>query len=140
MSPRHHACVNLLKSSTIHVLRHACCNVGYNAVCATTFIRLILPCWHLGLKAEAMMSNVNLGLSLCSAAMALRPFQAELGCLPVSKLCGLPNAAELLHDDGTPSSDPPHRMLKQLPAMLGQLEYIALAMLHQREASGLPQT
>lgn len=67
----------------------------------------------------------------------MRPFLAELGCLPVSKLCGIPTVAELLNPDGTPI-EPPHRMLKQLPSMLTQLEYVALAMLKQRETSGLP--
>ena len=72
------------------------------------------------------------------AAVALRPFLSELGCLPVSKLCGMPTVAELLEADGTPK-DAENRMLKQLPAMLGQLEWMAIAMANMRESAGLPQ-
>ena len=72
------------------------------------------------------------------AAIALRPMLSELGCLPVSKLCGLPSVSELLEADGAPK-DSEHRMLKQLPAMLGQLEWMAIAMANQRAAAGLPQ-
>lgn len=55
----------------------------------------------------------------------------ELGCLPVSKLCGLPEPADLLGPDGTPK-DPEHSMLKQLPELLDQLEWMAVAMKNQR--------
>ena len=55
----------------------------------------------------------------------------ELGCLPVSKLCGLPEPAGLLRPEGTPV-DPDHRMLKQLPELLDQLEWMAVAMKSQR--------
>ena len=55
----------------------------------------------------------------------------ELGCLPVSKLCGLPSVSELLESDGTPK-DADHRMLKQLPDLLTQLEWMAVAMKNQR--------
>jgi hypothetical protein len=68
----------------------------------------------------------------------MRPFLSGLGCLPVSNLCGIPNVNELIDADGQPVQ-PPHRMLKQLPKMLTQLEFVTLAMLHQREASGLPE-
>ena len=36
------------------------------------------------------------------AAVALRPFLSELGCLPVSKLTGYPDAGELFNEDGAP--------------------------------------
>ena len=55
----------------------------------------------------------------------------ELGCLPVSKLCGLPAVSDLLELDGTPK-DADHRMLKQLPELLTQLEWMAVAMKNQR--------
>ena len=55
----------------------------------------------------------------------------ELGCLPVSKLCGLPTVSDLLELDGTPK-DADHRMLKQLPELLTQLEWMAVAMKNQR--------
>ena len=71
------------------------------------------------------------------AAMALRPLLSELGCLPVSKLCGIPNVTNVLNADGTPSGDEPARPLGQLPKMLGQLEWMAVAMANQRE-KGIP--
>jgi hypothetical protein len=55
----------------------------------------------------------------------------ELGCLPVSKLCGLPSPSDLLESDGTPK-DANHRMLQQLPELLTQLEWMAVAMKNQR--------
>jgi len=61
----------------------------------------------------------------------------ELGCLPVSKLCGIPLANTLLNEDGSPI-DPDHRMLKQLPGMLTQLEWMAVAMKRQRDLTGTP--
>ena len=69
-------------------------------------------------------------------AMALRPFLSELGCVPVNRLCGIPTAHELFGEDGTPT-DPEHRMLAQLPSMLNQLEWFAVALANQR-AIGLP--
>lgn len=60
----------------------------------------------------------------------------ELGCLPVSKLCGLPNVSELLNQDGSPVN-PDARMLGQLPKLLEQLEWMAVAMKNQRELTGI---
>ena len=69
--------------------------------------------------------------------MALRPMLSELGCLPVSKLTAVPCVSEILSQEGKPQ-DAEHRMLKQLPAMLGQFEWMAIAMANQRAAAGLP--
>lgn len=55
----------------------------------------------------------------------------ELGCLPVSKLCGLGTVSDVLEVDGTPNQ-PEARMLKQLPELLTQLEWMAVAMKNQR--------
>ena len=71
------------------------------------------------------------------AAMALRPFLSELGCLPVSKLACYPYPADLFEENGT-AKDPNHRMLKQLPDLLGQLEWFAVACSNQRTATGIP--
>lgn len=65
------------------------------------------------------------------AAMSIQVMCHELGCLPVSKLCGIPVVSELLELDGTPK-DPDERMLKQLPELLTQLEWMAMAMRSQR--------
>ncbi|CAE7154053.1 fba [Symbiodinium pilosum] len=72
------------------------------------------------------------------AAMAARPFLSELGCIPVSKLAAFPAPAELFDEEGAPK-DPEHRMLKQLPAMVGELEWMALAMKKMRDTAGLPK-
>lgn len=69
------------------------------------------------------------------AAMAIQVMCHELGCLPVSKLCGLPSVSDLLESDGAPK-DPDHRMLKQLPDLLTQMEWMAVAMKNQREKTG----
>lgn len=39
------------------------------------------------------------------AALALRPILSELGCLPVSAMVHIPNAASVLDEDGLPRSD-----------------------------------
>jgi len=70
-------------------------------------------------------------------AVALRPFLSELGCLPVSKLACFPSPTDLFEADGTPK-DPSHRMLKQLPAMLSQLEWFAVALSNQKSMVGIP--
>jgi chromate reductase len=69
------------------------------------------------------------------AAMSIQLMCHELGCLPVSKLCGIPTVTDLLTEEGVPK-DPESRMLKQLPAMLTQLEWMAVAMKRQRDETG----
>ena len=64
-------------------------------------------------------------------AMALRPFLSELGCIPVSKTCGIPTVAEILNEEGEPI-DHANRMLKQLPGLLAQVEWMAVAMKKQK--------
>lgn len=71
------------------------------------------------------------------AAVALRPILSELGCLSVSALVGFASAADLFEDDGT-AKNPEHRMLHQLPKMLNQLEFIALAMANQKSICSPP--
>ena len=69
------------------------------------------------------------------AAMCICNMCHELGCLPVSKLCGVPSVRDLLDEAGTPKEGS-ERMLKQLPAMLDQLEWLAVAMKRQRDEVG----
>ncbi|KAL3801334.1 hypothetical protein HJC23_006944 [Cyclotella cryptica] len=69
------------------------------------------------------------------AAMAIQIMCHELGCLPVSKLCGIPNVSDLFDLDGTPK-DQGNRLLNQLPELLTQLEWMAVAMANQREKTG----
>eukprot|EP00565_Helicotheca_tamesis_P005027 CAMPEP_0185723996 /NCGR_PEP_ID=MMETSP1171-20130828/631_1 /TAXON_ID=374046 /ORGANISM="Helicotheca tamensis, Strain CCMP826" /LENGTH=349 /DNA_ID=CAMNT_0028391767 /DNA_START=29 /DNA_END=1078 /DNA_ORIENTATION=+ len=69
------------------------------------------------------------------AAMSISTMCHELGCLPVSAMCGIPTVADILQPDGTPVNTN-NRMLKQLPNMLEQLEWMAVAMKKQRDAVG----
>mmetsp|Transcript_29999 Transcript_29999/g.85895 ORF Transcript_29999/g.85895 Transcript_29999/m.85895 type:complete len:103 (-) Transcript_29999:300-608(-) len=71
-------------------------------------------------------------------SIALQPMLHELGCLPVSKMTCYPTAGELFNEDGTPK-DPEHRMLKQLPAMLTDLEWVATAFARMRGSLGPPK-
>lgn len=71
-------------------------------------------------------------------AIALQPFLHELGCLPVSKLTGYPSPADLFDENGVPK-DPDNRMLKQLPAMLTDLEWTATAFAKMKETAGPPK-
>ena len=68
--------------------------------------------------------------------MALRPVLSELGCLPVSKITGIPNVGDMFNVDGTPK-DPTNKLLGQLPSMLEQLEWFTLACINQRAATGI---
>lgn len=69
------------------------------------------------------------------AAMGIQVMCHELGCLPVSKLVGIPTVADFFNEDGS-AKDPEARMLKQLPDLLDQLEWMAVAMKSQREKTG----
>ena len=69
------------------------------------------------------------------AAIPLQVMLHELGCLPVSKIASYPDPASLLTPAGE-FQDPEHRMAKQLPEMLKQLEWMAVAMKNMRESEG----
>lgn len=69
------------------------------------------------------------------AAVALRPFLSELGCLPVSKLACFSMVGDIFNEDGS-VKDKENRQLKQLPGMLEQLEWLAVACLRQKELCG----
>lgn len=47
------------------------------------------------------------------------------------------NVGDIFEDDGT-LKDPSSRLLSQLPAMMAQLEWFAIACKNQREAAGTP--
>ena len=57
--------------------------------------------------------------------------------LPVSKTVNFSEPAKLLTEEGE-VADPEARMLKQLPAMLGQFEWMAQALAKQRAVAGVP--
>lgn len=71
-------------------------------------------------------------------AMSLQPVLHELGALPVSKLTGYPMVGDIFNEDGTPK-DAEHRMLKQLPAMITELEWVATAFAKMKETVGPPK-
>ena len=67
-------------------------------------------------------------------AMALRPFLSELGCTPISKLVGFPDAEKLFLENGEANnSHPMARTLGQLPKQLDQLDWYAVALKNMRE-------
>ena len=67
-------------------------------------------------------------------AMALRPFLSELGCNPISRLSGFPDAGNLFTEEGEPNSEHPSaRMISQLPKQIDQLSWYALALKNMRE-------
>lgn len=73
------------------------------------------------------------------AAVALRPFLSELGCLPVSKLGCFSAVGDIFHGDGSvKDEEKDNRQLKQLDGVLNQLEWFAVACANQRDASGVP--
>jgi len=90
------------------------------------------------LKASAICTYSFGAWGGARAAMALRPMLSELGCLPVSKMTHFPSPNDLFETDGKPK-DAEHRMLKQLPEMLGQLEWMACAMKAQRAKGDPPK-
>ena len=62
--------------------------------------------------------------------MALRPFLSELGCLPVSRIVGLPNVQKDFDDEGVPKdAEQPEKFMNGL---LNQLEWTAVAMKEMR--------
>lgn len=70
------------------------------------------------------------------AAISIQPVLHELGCLPVSAMVHLPSLGGLIDEAGVPT-DAEARPLGQLPKMLAQLEWMALAMKTQRDALGM---
>ena len=70
------------------------------------------------------------------AAMPLQYMLHELGALPVSKMAHFPSVSDMFKEDGE-LVDPGHRMAKQLPDLLVQLEWMAIAMKNMRDTSGV---
>jgi chromate reductase, NAD(P)H dehydrogenase (quinone) len=86
-----------------------------------------------GFKPSGIITYSSGPFGGARCAMALRPFLSELGCLPVSKLAIFPSPSDYLDPEGV-VSDPAHRMLNQLPDVLTQVEWWALAASEQRVA------
>lgn len=67
------------------------------------------------------------------AAVAMRTFLSELGCLPVSAMIHVPKAHEALEEDGRFREDP-DRWASYFGRTLGQLEWWSEATARQRES------
>ncbi|MGJ7460704.1 NADPH-dependent FMN reductase [Halomonas sp. MA07-2] len=66
------------------------------------------------------------------AAVAMRTFLSELGCLPVSAMIHIPRAQEALEEDGR-FQDDPDRWAGYFGRTLGQLTWWATAAAHHRD-------
>lgn len=88
-------------------------------------------------KPSALVTYSNGQWGGMRAAMQLRALTSELGCLSVSRICGIPNAGEAFDEQGIPAD--PARWDKMLGGVLDQLEWMAVAMKNHRDAVGVPK-
>lgn len=70
------------------------------------------------------------------AAIQLRSLTAEIGCLSVSNIFGIPQVHKAIDEEGNPIDD---HMEKGAKKMLDQLEWHATAMKNHRAAVGVPK-
>ncbi|KAK7486026.1 hypothetical protein BaRGS_00022778 [Batillaria attramentaria] len=70
------------------------------------------------------------------AAMQLRSFLSELGCLSVNNIFGIPEVHKAIDENGKPLNE---HMEKGLNTMMTQLEFYARALKNHKEKCGLPQ-
>jgi len=70
------------------------------------------------------------------AAMSLRCFLGELGCLSVSNIFGIPTVQNSFDENGTPLND---QMVSGAKRLISQLDWHARAMANHRAAVGIPQ-
>ena len=88
-------------------------------------------------KSSGMITSSVSSLGGACVAVALLPFLSEVGCLPVSKMACFSMVGDIVEQDGS-AKDEKKRQLKQLDALLDQLEWMAIACANQRDASGVP--
>lgn len=69
------------------------------------------------------------------AAIQLRSLTAEIGCLSVSNIFGIPQVHKSINENGEATD---HHMESGAKKMLDQLEWHATAMKNHREAVGIP--
>lgn len=70
------------------------------------------------------------------AAMQLRCFLGELGCLSVSNIFGIPRAHQAIAEDGSPIDSHMESGAKKL---IDQLDWNAHAMRNHRQTAGIPK-
>jgi len=91
-------------------------------------------------KPSAIVSYSSGQFGGVRAAMALRPFLSELGCLPVSRICAFPMAQNDFDDSGNCiSKDGGVGVTKSFSGLLSQFEWWAGACKLQKAAVGLPK-
>eukprot|EP00300_Choanocystis_sp_HF-7_P009671 c16563_g1_i1.p1 GENE.c16563_g1_i1~~c16563_g1_i1.p1 ORF type:complete len:208 (+),score=0.25 c16563_g1_i1:55-678(+) len=88
-------------------------------------------------KPSGIVSYSNGQFGGMRAAMALRPFLSELGCLPVSNICAFPTPTNDLDDDGIPLAGKEESVYKRIEIMHNQLNWFAEACANQRKARPL---
>ena len=92
-----------------------------------------------GYKPSAIITYSPSPFCGMRCAMALRPFLSELGCNPISRLSGFPDAGNLFTENGEPNKDHPMaRTVGQLSKQLDQLDWYALALKNMREMAPGP--
>lgn len=69
------------------------------------------------------------------AAMQLRCFLGELGCLSVSNIFGIPHVNKALDEDGQPTNE---HMVPGAKRLIAQLDWHAHAMRNHRQKHGIP--
>ena len=70
------------------------------------------------------------------AAMQLRCMLAELGCISVPNIFGIPVVQDSLDPDGKPLND---RLIPGAKRLISQLDWYAKAMKNHRGACGIPE-
>lgn len=70
------------------------------------------------------------------AAMQLRCFLGELGCISVSNIFGIPTVSKALDENGEPTNE---HMVPGVKKLIVQLDWHALAMKNHKVANGIPK-
>ena len=68
--------------------------------------------------------------------MQLRAFLAEIGCISVKNIFGIPKVQEAIDEEGVPKND---YMLKGAKKLITELDWMAHAMKNQRDSVGIPK-
>jgi len=93
------------------------------------------PCSSFAYKPSAIVCYSMGPFGGMRAAMSLRCFLGELGCLSVSNIFGIPTVQNAFDADGKPLND---RMISGAKMLITQLDWHAHAMANHRNAVGIP--
>ena len=100
-------------------------------------IEVVTSALNAGARCVQLRNKGDSVPKLMALGKHLRALTSELGCLSVSRICGIPNAAEAFDEDGIPAD--PARWEKIFGGLLNQLEWMAIAMKNHRAAVGVPK-